>query len=80
MEFSTLKEFNKAYNLLRKDILIRHNVPEGTKAVLKNATMLYENIGGQWLKITSVKSDMIDRIKLYEVCNKQGQFKLIAIV
>ena len=80
MEFSTLKEFNKAYNQLRKDIMIRHNVQEWTKAMLKNAIMLYENINCQWLKRTSVKSDMTDHIKLYEVLKKQGQFKLVAMV
>lgn len=80
MEFSTLKEFNKAYNQLRKEIMIRHNVQEGTKARLKNAIMLYENINGQWLKRTSIKTDMTNHIKLYEAIKKQGQFKLVAMV
>lgn len=75
--FGSLKEFNKEYKTLREDILKRH-VKEGQKARLKNAIMMYQRFNCGWVKITSVKSNMIDRIKTHEGLN--SEFKLVSMV
>mgnify|MGYP005827642065 CR=1 FL=1 len=79
--FQTVKEFNKQYNQVRSDILERHGIKDGQKARLKDAIMLYQNFDGTWIKTTSKKTDMIDRIKMQEKVIKKGtEFKLVAMV
>lgn len=75
--FSTVSEFNKAYETIRSDILTRHGIKKGQRVRLKNAIALYQQFDGHWIKITSIKSDMVDRIKAY---NNKGKFKLQALV
>jgi hypothetical protein len=76
-DFSTIKDFNKAYEEVRNDILARHNIKQGTKVRLKNAIMMLQNFNGNWIKVNSTKVDMMDRIKKY---NNEGKFKLKAMV
>lgn len=78
--FRTLSEFNKQYNLIRNDILNRHGYKKGDRVRLKNAIMLYQNFNDQWLPITSVKTDMVNRIKMNEFLNNKNEFKLKALV
>ncbi len=78
--FKTVKEFNKQYDLVRKDILERHGYKEGDKVRLKNAIMLYQDFNGQWVNASSTKTDMIDRIKMYSLSDKETSFKLQAMV
>lgn len=80
MEFSTLKEFRKVYEEVREDILTRHGYKKGDKVKLKNAVMLWQNLSGQWVKCSSVKGDMEDRIRVYEVSGKETLFKLTSLV
>lgn len=44
--FNKLTEFNKQYNLVRKDILQRHGFKEGDKVKLQNAIAMYQNFNG----------------------------------
>ena len=79
-EFSTLKDFRKAYNAIREIILIRHGYKKGDKVKLKNAVMLYQKFDDHWVKCNMIKSDMEDKIKMYEACNKEVYFKLVSLV
>lgn len=79
--FTTLKEFNKQYDLLREDILIRHGYEKGARGVrLKNAIMLYQNFNGTWVKMTSIKTDMTDRIKMSNISGSKKEYMLKAMV
>ena len=79
-EFQTVAEFNRMYDLVREDILKRHEIKKGTKVRLKHAMMLYQDMNGEWIPMTSVKSDMIDRIKMNETLETGNKFKLKATV
>lgn len=74
---STVAELNKYYNLLRDNILVRHGVKAGQKVRLKNAIALYQRFPNGWIKITSVKSDMVDKVKMYQ---GKAEFMLKALV
>lgn len=78
--FNTLTEFNKQYNLVRKDILQRHGFKEGDKVKLQNAIAMYQNFNGYWIKTTTIKTDMIDRIKMNNLANKEATYILKALV
>lgn len=79
-EFKNLTEFRKEYDRLRNDILKRYGVEEGKKARLKHAIMLCMSIsGGDFLRVSSVKSDMEDFIRIREN-NEIYVFKLEAMV
>jgi len=79
-EFTKVSELNRHYNEVRDDIIVRHNVEKGTKVRLNNAIALYKNFDGQWIKMTSIKSDMINRLKQAELYNVDGIYKLKALV
>lgn len=76
--FNTVQEFNKAYDSVRNDILKRHGITDSKKARLINAIQLYQKFNNNWLKATTVKTDMIDRIKRYD--GKNAEFMLKALV
>ncbi|AFQ29846.1 hypothetical protein P4493_05650 [Bacillus thuringiensis] len=79
--FSTVKEFRKEYDNMRIDILKRHNITDPSKARLKNAMRLYQTFNNQWTPITMKKSDMENRIKMYEdIPDRQACFMLEALV
>jgi len=78
--FKTVKEFNKQYKELRNKIMIRHGYEIGAKVKLVNAVRLLQSFDGEnYVKCTMVKTDMTDRIKMYED-NEKVTFKLIALV
>jgi hypothetical protein len=77
MEFTTLKEFKKAYEEVRNDILVRHGYKPGDKVRLNNVIQLWQKFNDTWVKAGTVKSDMEDRIKMYQ---NNGVFKLTARV
>lgn len=75
--FKNVTDFNRAYENVRNDILERHGFKKGDKVRLKQAIMMYQNFDGNWLKASSVKTDMLDRVKRYD---NNGNFKLVALV
>lgn len=76
--FRTVQEFNKAYDLVRDDILKRHGITDSKKARLINAVQLYQKFNNNWVRTSTVKRDMIDRIKRYD--GKNAEFMLKALV
>jgi hypothetical protein len=76
--FETVKELNKEYEIVRDDILVRHGFEKGAKVRLKNAIMMYQKFNGEWVRTTSVKTNMIDRVKMYDGLN--AEFMLKAMV
>lgn len=74
--FTTLKDFNKAYNELRSAILHRNGIQEGQKARLNKCVVMYQMFNNNWFKVSFTKSDMRNRIKMYE---GKSQFKLVAL-
>ncbi|MCY9056100.1 hypothetical protein MOE90_20905 [Bacillus spizizenii] len=76
--FQTVKDFKKEYDAMRSDILERHGIKEGQRARLKNAIMMYQKFNCGWVKITSIKTDMIQTIKIHE--ELETKFMLKAMV
>ena len=76
--FSTVTDFNKQYNLMREDILRRHGHKIGDKVKLVKAIAMYQKFNDNWVLVTSKKTDMTDRIKMYE--GKNVEFRLKALV
>ena len=73
--FTTLSGFNKAYNEMRDDMIERHGFT-GKKVRLVGAIALTQEFESGYLRRTSVKTDMIEAIRIREGTN----FKLIALV
>lgn len=78
-KFNTVAELNKQYEILRNDILVRHNIADGSKVRLKNAIFMYQKLNGVFIKVTSTKSDMVDRVKMYSEL-RDTEFMLISKV
>ncbi|MCL1696284.1 hypothetical protein [Lysinibacillus sp. BPa_S21] len=78
--FTTLKELNKEYKIIRESIMIRNGYDKNSKVKLVNAVMLWIDLGIGFMKCTSNLSDMKDKLKMYEVINKSVNFKLTAMV
>lgn len=78
--FNKLTEFNKQYNLVRKDILQRHGFKEGDKVKLQNAIAMYQKFNGYWIKTTTIKTDMIERIKMNDITGEKATYMLKALV
>lgn len=80
--FTTVKGFNKAYNTLRDQILIRHGFEPGAKVRLKDAIRLQVSFDGEnFFNCGTVKSDMKERIKMNEKYNNSKNiYKLVALV
>lgn len=72
--FTDLTGFNKAYNEVRDDIIKRHG--DGRKVRLVRAVALMQEFESGYLRITSVKSDMTEWIRVREGTN----FKIIPLV
>lgn len=75
---TNIKEFNHEYERLRDDILKRHGFQKGDKVRLKSAMELEQNFSGSWLRVSTRKTDMIDRIKSYSDLN--AEFRLRSLI
>lgn len=80
--FKTVREFNKVYNEIRLQILERHGYKQGDKVKLVRAVQLLQSFDGEnYLPSSMVKSDMTDKIRMYEATGKDNvSFKLKALV
>ena len=79
---TSLKEFNKCYDILRTDILKRHGFKKGDKVRLNKAIGLFISYDGDNFINTSCYTiiDMKDKIKMYELSNSKYIFKLKTLV
>ena len=74
VEFTTIKEFNKAYKQIRNDILQALGIT-GKARINSGVIVLYKEINGSFCKYTTYKDVMIDNINLSA---GKSKFKLVA--
>lgn len=83
MTFTTIKEFNKQYDITRTEILERHGYKPGDKVRLKKAMALMISFDGENFINTGCYSivEMKDKIRMYSLYGSSNVvFKLQPLV